>query len=812
MTVSAFGRLLYTDCAPGTGRGPGGGFQVQAQSPGVDPQQASLAVTWLLYEAQNAWVADRRPVEDFPLSFAHCAADGYGTAEGRYLGKEAVGGRMGNHLADCLLTRDPELYGTIRPAQLWRAPLWRAEPWETRDCPDFDGDLELGPLGLDDVTDWVRQDAERGLALARVLSVLEDPEGQRVVIVSANADEAMRWIAAVTLLLPQRQALEVSFKVFSGAPLRALQRVVAVPPDISPDLRPGAGLGVFVLDAATCRTDEVSVTERAEFLATKFAGDADPYDIIDATDLALTLSAGTWPQDVCALHAAWSLARPDDPVPDPGALFRWLQQADKPRLREHGPAITEALLTGRTPADMLRWLDARVGAGELEFDQDAIRMRLLDAEIGDLQAGQPAPAGGLPDAALTDQARRDAESALTSALLRGADGKIDVGEAGRVLRLARRHGISLEPPSPPVEKFVTDLAWAWLNASGTPEDPRDWALRDRIVAEAQDELRNRFQEDPSSAVVRDTMRRFIPYLTGLTDPADPLYWPLQAAAIKALRGEEKVALLRKLLTATTRLRRADPSLSYRAEKDLQQALLDWDAVNEAVAVTIITEVSGSQVNPEIYSYARNWLADKARNPDRALLTVLGDLGDRVPGSPPELANLADGNTKVAQFLKVARGDKISEQRTRSVAIKIICEANPTVVKLRAAEVIDALSHDEDLAADVFAKLPPRGKLSPVPALIAVIGERFAELTELEDRVRCALWSFRIYTHPFLPSKRRGLVAREIREFMSVITGASGTKHADKWRAEVRERLEHDDLRDQWDELFPKHGPARTLRG
>ena len=53
---------------------------------------------------------------------------------------------------------------------------------------------------------------------------------------------------------------------------------------------------MFVLDAATGAADEAPVTERAQFLISKFAGDADPYDIIDTTDLALTLSAGRWPR------------------------------------------------------------------------------------------------------------------------------------------------------------------------------------------------------------------------------------------------------------------------------------------------------------------------------------------------------------------------------------------------------------------------------------------------------------------------------------------------------------------------------------
>jgi hypothetical protein len=812
MTAPAFGRLLYTDCAPGTGRGSGGGFQIQAQSPGVDPQQASFAVSWLLYEAQNAWVADRRPVEDFPLGFAHSGAEGYGTAQGRYVGKEAVGGRMGNHLADCLLTRDPELFGTIRPAQLWQAPLWREQPWQTRDCPDFDGDLELGPLGLEDVTDWVRERAERGPALARLLSVLEDPKGQRVVIVTADAGEAMRWIAAATLLLPQRRALEVSFKVFSGGPLRSLQRVVAAPPDIFPDLRPGAGLGVFVLDAAACRTDDASVSERAGFLVGKFAGEADPYDVVDAADLALELSAGAWPQDIAAVLAAWALTRPGDPVSDPVALFRWLEQAGGAQLRGHGPAVTETLLAGDPPADVLRWLDNRMTARELEFDREVIRMRLLDAEISDALVGRASPGGMLSDASLSVQARRDAESALTSALLRGADGRVDEAEADRLLRLARRHGISLEPPSPPVEQFAKDFAWAWLSSS-TPRDPDGWALQGLIISAARAELRARYTDDPSSAVVRDTIRRFMPHLRAAIGPDDPLYWPLQAAGMKDLPGEKKIAHLRKLLDYTSRLRRADPNQGYRAEKDLQQALLDWGVVNESVAVAVLTEVSGSQVNPEIDRYARGWLTDQLRKPNRELLTVLENLGDRVPAAPSGLAELAAGNKKVTQFIRAVTSGKISQPNTRSRAISNICDASIVVLKLRAAEVIDVLS-DAELAGDVLATFPHhRDKnASPVPVLIAAIGKRFRELTTFEDQVDWAIWTLRIYLHPSLSSTRQGWLGEELSKFPRAVNAAGGTKNADKWRAEVRERLGRDDLRDEWDALFPKHGISWSFRG
>ena len=122
MTDAAFGRLLYTDCAPGTGRGGGGGFQIQAQSPAVDPSAVGPGDRLAAVRGAERVGHGATPGRAISRSGSRTpAAEGYGTAQSRYLGKEAVGGRLGNHLADCLLTRDPELYGTIRPAQLWRS-------------------------------------------------------------------------------------------------------------------------------------------------------------------------------------------------------------------------------------------------------------------------------------------------------------------------------------------------------------------------------------------------------------------------------------------------------------------------------------------------------------------------------------------------------------------------------------------------------------------------------------------------------------------------------------------------------------------
>ena len=190
MTGDAFERLLYTDCRAGTGRGAGGCFQVQAQSAGVDSAQSNMAVSWLLYEAQNAWIMQRRPVEDFPPGLAHACEAGFGTAQSRYVGKESTGGRQGNHLADCLLTRDADLYGPTRPVQFWRSNLWRGNPWDSTDCPSFTGELSPGPMTVDAVAVWIREHPDRPAVLGRLLSVLEDPAGRRVTIGATGPDDA----------------------------------------------------------------------------------------------------------------------------------------------------------------------------------------------------------------------------------------------------------------------------------------------------------------------------------------------------------------------------------------------------------------------------------------------------------------------------------------------------------------------------------------------------------------------------------------------------------------------------------------------
>ncbi len=791
MTADAFDRLLYTDCRPGTGRGAGGGFQVQAQSSGVDTALSELAVAMLLYEVQNAWIIQRREVVDFPLGFAHASGTGYGTAQSRYLGKEATGGRQGNHLADCLLTYDADLYGTIRPVQLWRSPLWRAEPWETRDCPQFKESPEPGPLTLDAVTEWVRDRPARGTVLARLLSVLEDPAGQRAVIVTDDADEAMTWIAAATLLLPERRALDISFKVFSNSPLRAVQRVVAAPADLNPQLIPGRAGEVFVLDAAACTADDVPVSERAAFLTSRLTSDCDPYDVVDAVELAEEIGAEAWPATTDALFTSWALTRLDDPLPDPGPLFQWLSHTGPAELREHGPAVAGRIIEACPDATALRWIDEAAAAGRLEIDPAGVRPLLLAAELAEVRDGQAGPGGALRPVELSEEARRDAASELSSAILLSSDWR----QVDLLLRLTRRHRIDLSL-SGPLRDRLHAFAVNWVD-SPTRYVPDGWALSEAILDSALDELRERFARDTkmtpaTMAAVRELHR----YCTDrVLDHTDPFDCQLYAAGIVDLSPGVRMDELSAALSYIRQL--ADPVTASRAGASLQRALIDWDLVDPGVAIKIATQLPESvAVEPTISGFASEWLENVAKRPDRRLLDMLADL-DRhgwVPPSP-RLAKLLESDKNVETFIERAHDVRVTNsERHFKETIDLLTHSERAVVRIRRRRILVAClaSQRRDLGAVLITEL----KSDAAYALL----ELWTSGLQAEHRVECAVWAVGCLAYPRLPSRRRDLMASELRKTKAGLSKQDG----ERWRADVRRQLEPE-LHETWEAVFAAKG-------
>jgi len=797
MTAEVFDRLLYTDCLPGAGRGAGGGFQVQARSSGVDSGQSKLAVGSLLYEVQVSWLNQRLPVGEFPLGFAHARGEGYGTAQSRYMGKTAAGGRDGNHLTDCLLTRDAGQYGAIRPAQLWRSPLWRDEPWPDKECPRFDASgLEAGPLIADAVAEWASAEPARGPALARLLTVLEDPGGRRVVIVSDGPDEAMTWIAAATLLLPARHALDVSFKVFSSIPLRAEHRVAAAPAALFPQIAPGRGAAPFVLDARTGAADEGEVSERAEFFTRKFTADGDPYDVIDAVELADAL--GDLDQHLGGRDAAltaWALARPDEPLPEPPALFRWLGGARPALLDEYGPAVTALILAAAPSADALRWIDTAVADKGLAVDPATVRVQLLGAELAQIRdrTGTVPVREVLPAVPLDVSAHRDAESELSSAMLLGSSQQVDL-----LLCLARRHGIAPDLAAP-LQKRLREFAGDWMDHPAG-RHPDGWALRAEVLRSAYSVLRERAIANGVRSV-EELIRKLNRYFGEHADLSDPLDCHIQASLIADEDRTARVRRLRQLLANITSITES-PTLAPvapAAATGLQRALIDWRAVDGEVAVIVLTELPDSlDIEEAISSRAARELDHMSEKPTRELLNLLARLDKR--GKAPssgKLAGVLAADKDVRTFIRRAH-----ESRTRTSAgyaeesVKMLCQVDPAVIHARLDELLTACleaTHPQ-LGAVVLAALD-----SPLPRQLV---ERWGRTLGTRDLVGDGEWCVNCLAYEYLPDKRKYQLAAVLRDYAATIP----QEEFDGWYGAVARRVGPHKL-DLWGWLFPREEPG-----
>lgn len=790
MTARGFDRLLYTDCRAGTGRGAGGGFQVQAQSAGVDAAQSKMAVGWLLYDVPNTLIVQRRPVEEFPLGFAHAAEAGYGTAQSRYIGTEATGARQGNHLADCLLTRDPDLYGPTRPAQLWRSPLWRSGPWDTTDCPQLDDAPPLGPLTVDTVAEWLRARHERAPVLARLLSVLEDPVGPRVIIAAAEPHEALLWIAAATLLLPVTAALGVSFKVFCSNPMRVSHRIVAVPKDLNPQVVPGRADSAFVLDAEEASSDETGVSERAAFWTELFAGAEDPYDVVDAVEYAELLGAGTGAGGTDARVTAWAVTVADSPLVDPSTLFSWLSHADPKLQQEHGPAVVRRILAAQPTAGMLRWIDA---AGHIIVDRPAVRARLLTAEIAEVGTGVFPVDEVLADAGADDSARRDADSELSSAMVLGSDPQVDL-----LLRLSRRHRI--EPQLKPLERRLREFALGWIDNPASDYSPANWALHDQILDMVYDELQVRLAQRGVCGVMDPLRRLWQHFVERANDLADPLDCNVQVARFRTLQGKQRASRLSALIQQATSDPRDEEALGL-----LQQALLDWRALGPAEALALLSALPITiLVSKEVIDKAVAEIRRNAPRPTAGALDALDALHRRgmAPREQP-FADLLKADLYIRDFIMAARDPRFQQDVAwgRRV-VSNLRNAEPVVIHARLGALLRACLEYPSLGlgGPVLDVLPPRQR--------TVLVELWRRELEGADAIRAAIEGLCWHEDPELPEDLRSHIADVFEGFASKL-GATGRE---QWFVRVRERLNPDYAR-AWTRLVgPEEArPRRLLR-
>ncbi|OXM47041.1 GTPase-associated protein 1-related protein [Amycolatopsis alba] len=663
---SRFDSLYYTDCVPGQGLRGGAGFQFQAVSAGVSHDTMSLVQRTSLYEAPVAWMREQRDVADYPPSLTHVHDDGvYATARGRYLGTEANGVREGNQFTHAVATTDPDTYGLVRPAQLWEAPWWAEKAAPTTNCEPVAADPEAGPWGIDAVREWVlgRPDGEEWLlAVQSAFDLVHEPGGRRVLFVGADVTEVLGWISAGTVLMAQRRALRLGFRVFATNPRQSRHDVLAVHDDWAGSFGdPARDNGFVVFNLTTGRHSEIEFTEGARFWVPRFLRE-DPYDVVDAIELAQRFAGKEARPSASdrSVAAIVTLGETAEGTGHAGDLVRWLADCPAPQPEEVVHPVLEAVLAADPDITALRALPEATewhGAGR-ELADRGIRA-LFEAELAQLTGAVPVVE----------------ESGSLAAIAEAAANVVEPERMDELLRLCTRFDVT-----PNVGGFTEGArrftGW-WVEHKNAPLEPDRWSCREQMIDLLRDELAG-LLERPDGPHYRDDIKRFWweILVETATDVSTPLDSEITASAIAGTDAAYREELIDYVLDS---LRSADPEtrghLMWRAtfahslpsiaeltsllEKLAPGPLTDWlgDKVGEALDAVIGPRLSveGLDVLALAYSHGdlpgRPEFADFARQ-DKGLKDWLAVVAG---GRPPR----ASGLRQITEPIMTARAADIT---------------------------------------------------------------------------------------------------------------------------------------------------------
>ncbi|MGJ6967790.1 hypothetical protein ACSDR0_38350 [Streptosporangium sp. G11] len=237
-------QLHYTSAESGpTGHA---GFQFVAQSPGLPDGLAGAVARHLTYRpppgaplspSRGQILAMPAALGYTPLDHGHDREPGRGAVLARcvYLGRD-YSGRYGNFLGHAVVLAEDDLVG-LRPVEFWRAPLWSDVPaapgTELPELAELTPGTSVDPESLGAWLASGGEDAYRRLALLlrTVHEALTRGHG-RLVLVTGDVEDVVRWIAVISYSLPWTVSARLSFLTYSADPASAPQIIVGTTPDV----------------------------------------------------------------------------------------------------------------------------------------------------------------------------------------------------------------------------------------------------------------------------------------------------------------------------------------------------------------------------------------------------------------------------------------------------------------------------------------------------------------------------------------------------------------------------------------------------
>ncbi|MEV7967808.1 hypothetical protein AB0O34_17735 [Sphaerisporangium sp. NPDC088356] len=615
-------QLHYTSEAAGpSGRA---GFQFVAESPGLPPGLAGKVAAYLAYKPPPDAPLAPTPaqVAELPIALA------YGTlgelsvlTRCVYLGQD-YSGRYGNFLGHAVVAAPGELTG-LRPVEFWQASLWSDVPAPPGTAlPELADPLPGDRVDPESLAAWLARGGEAaytrlGVLLEIVGTALSRGHG-RLLLVSADVEEIVRWIGVISYSLPWPVAARLPFLTYSADPATAPYVIVGTTPDvwIPSDL-----------DAAVVRLD-------------------DPPDAPPSPGRFARTVTDCWRRsDLAGIDAISELGaldeQPDHDAfePETSAALLAFCRGDPSVTAEEQTAIARTL-----SADLPEWLWHDLGrmSGHMGFELASAVRDLAPVDTAERCAARCAvlalrdPTLPPPRPAL----RPDTRDALHREAARALAAARDLDELARATRVA--HAVGAPVTGADLGAATRALVRDGRGDLGSlleriPADLREAALAGAITG-----------IEESAAGIRQSM--LSDAVCGLLEPRDLSHAPRTGTAVVLfLVGRERISRI----DATVMLIRLGSGVHDDLSTDRDAALLSvWEAPPGIAECSALVGRLGNalSVSPHLSDLPiRTFLAAGFEDPEVVRLAEL--VRDTVPGYPAtdaEVVLLATGVGEAAR--------------------------------------------------------------------------------------------------------------------------------------------------------------------
>jgi hypothetical protein len=234
----AFQQLYYTSCE--TGLAGYGGYQFNAVTPGTSPVVMREVEDRSVYEPPRWLLAD--PCLDEPEAYPIALSYGRSEATGAVILTHVIfagtdySGRPGNYFAHALVTTTPGPdLGPLLPAELWGAELWHSTPIESNELTELPGPLPRGVVDRPGVQAFLDARGTERVLPELLTAVWRAMAGDRLVLLASHdANENIWWIAAVSYLLGEHLAPQMTFTTYSHRPGYSRHHLIGIQSDAAP--------------------------------------------------------------------------------------------------------------------------------------------------------------------------------------------------------------------------------------------------------------------------------------------------------------------------------------------------------------------------------------------------------------------------------------------------------------------------------------------------------------------------------------------------------------------------------------------------